>query len=172
MVWIWNWLALANPYFQPFPDPHPRRKHHHSLLSCPRAFKSSGNDPMGLLNKTRLKPKQKLIPIPVLIPTEFLSFYWYSFTSRLARVWKFSSLSQHGLWLMSTYCLHFGTMSRPCLDHVWPNSIFSPARALKHERLSKHGLMPMSLDCLLFGAMSGPWLHYVGTMFGLAFFLN
>ena len=48
------WLALANPYFCPFPPPPPptptRRKHHYSLLPYPTEFKSSVNITIELLN--------------------------------------------------------------------------------------------------------------------------
>ena len=53
-----------------------------------------------------------------------------SFASSVARVLKFSRLSQHGLRSIAMECLLFGTMSRPCLDHV--GAIFGLALLLNH----------------------------------------
>ena len=109
-------LALFHPHphnnLQPPQPIHPRRKHHHSLLPYPRAFKSSGNIPIGLLTINLGVSDSKDHTRAMIGPC--WDHVFPSFISTLARAVNFSKLSQFG----SRECQIFCIISGPYWDHV------------------------------------------------------
>ena len=94
---------------------------------------------------------------------------WPIFTSRPARVMKFSRQSQHGLRTMCMACFILETMSGPCWDHVWAKFTSQPKRdpeIFKAESMwFKTNVYGMSTFWEHFRAMCGSCWDHVSLSF-------